>query len=406
VKFIKILLPALFILLIAFASELSDKAASVQRPSRGIASVDENDSTSSISEPSELSDTQETPSTSPGTQAMSTAISGAARASVTKYMTPQDFIASLTQITDARPSSLSNVSVSFVSEDSIYWANGVNYNLGGTTAVQTAKIRKLILAEFQLYPTACLQRLGLRNLITSADVNIAQDGTLQERTATLDAPNGIMTYADSLIIDRPRNIYLDYLDNAERIRGLEAEGRTDPEFTRYLAGERRSLETRRLNGLQSLRAVINNIHHEFFHYWDIRDDNNLSPDPAWSALNPANFQYGAGGRFARGPEVINWTTTNPGFLNGYSLAGVDEDKAEIWGALMAHSSELQTRMSSDPVIARKVELIKQRAQSFCPEVNASFWQRVQNTNGARIEFLGRLMQATDEAAAEMTVPSF
>jgi len=58
------------------------------------------------------------------------------------------------------------------------------------------------------------------------------------------------------------------------------------------------------------------------------------------------------------------------------------------------------------VIARKVELIKQRAQSFCPEVNAAFWQRVQNTNEARIEFLGRLMQATDEEAAAMAIPPF
>jgi len=339
------LLPAVFVLMIAFASELSNEATAVRNPSRGIASIPEIDSPGETELPSQ-----------PGEDAThdSRSVSPVQPSSVNKYMTPQNFIASLTAVTEARPNSLANVSISFVATDSIYWANGVNYNLGGTTAVQTAKIRKLILAEFQLYPTACLQRLGLRNIVTSADVNIAQDATLQERTATLDAPNGIMTYADSLFIDRPHNIYLDYLDNAARVRGLESEERTDPEFTAYIEGERRSLETRRINGLQSLRAVINNVHHEFFHYWDIRDDNTLTPDAAWSALNPANFRYGAGGRFAREPEVINWNTNNPGFLNGYSLAGADEDKAEIWGALMAHSSQLQARISSDPVIARKV----------------------------------------------------
>jgi len=41
------------------------------------------------------------------------------------------------------------------------------------------------------------------------------------------------------------------------------------------------------------------VHHEIFHFADYADDDQLSRDPAWAALNDRYFVYGSGGRFSR-----------------------------------------------------------------------------------------------------------
>lgn len=326
------------------------------------------------------------------------------------FSSPSSFISALTQVptsTEPRPSSLRAVSLSVVSRDSSYRANGVTFHLGGAAATQTAKIRKLILAEFQLYPASCFQRLGLRQLVTSADVVVEWPNRERDtRTATLDPTNGLMIYGDNLIIRGDSNIYLFYLDQLQNFQNLHREGRTDQQFAEYRESRRVYLLARRTEAFQSLRDVIHIIHHEFYHYWDLKEDGSYADDSEWSALNTSGFRYGNGGRFNTSPNASGWTSNHPGFLNEYSRSGVDEDKAEIWGALLAHSTQLQERMSTDPIIARKVALIKRRAQNYCPELNASFWNRAQQSNEARIQFLADLLQETDEAAASMDIPVF
>ncbi len=58
------------------------------------------------------------------------------------------------------------------------------------------------------------------------------------------------------------------------------------------------------------------IHHEFFHMIDFRDDGLLYKDDAWSALNPAGFSYGTGGRNAQNDATVSLLNDAvPGFLN-------------------------------------------------------------------------------------------
>ncbi|MBA4030250.1 MAG: hypothetical protein C0478_05060 [Planctomyces sp.] len=123
-----------------------------------------------------------------------------------------------------------------------------------------------------------------------------------------------------------------------------------------------------------LRKVI---HHEFFHIIDYRDDGSVYRDDQWAALNPPDFKYGTGGRNAqhmRDTSVL--TNTLPGFLDHYATTGVEEDKAEVFANLIVDGEYIKERIPQDTILGNKVRRMKAQLEIFCPEVNASFWERV------------------------------
>lgn len=117
------------------------------------------------------------------------------------------------------------------------------------------------------------------------------------------------------------------------------------------------------------------LHHEFFHMVDQVDDGLLYRDDRWSAANPAEFRYGAGGDTAQTTEGTGALSDKyPGFLNHYSTTGVEEDKAEIFAYLFIDRAELARRAETDGVLRAKVELMKRLLQEFCPEMTAERWE--------------------------------
>ena len=118
------------------------------------------------------------------------------------------------------------------------------------------------------------------------------------------------------------------------------------------------------------------VHHELFHFLDhARSVNGLYSDPEWTALNAPGVRYasgggpgGGGGQHQHAAVVPAWEDANvdvfdpaaaatpmlpPGMVTSYCLAGVEEDKAELFSFLMCAPSRLERLCASDAVVARK-----------------------------------------------------
>lgn len=118
------------------------------------------------------------------------------------------------------------------------------------------------------------------------------------------------------------------------------------------------------------------IHHEFFHVIDYKDDGSVYADNSWSALNPAGFRYGNGGRNAQDDASTSLLTDRyPGFLNHYSTTGVEEDKAETFANMIVDLRHVQNRAAKDPVVKSKVVAMKALLEKFCPEIDEEFWKQ-------------------------------
>lgn len=121
------------------------------------------------------------------------------------------------------------------------------------------------------------------------------------------------------------------------------------------------------------------IHHEYYHMIEEQTHGSAYyKDPEWSKLNPSSFKYGDGGAKMRDGSVTPLKHPEPGFVNLYSTAGLEEDKAEIW-AVMFCSSDWKTIapwLKEDHILASKIQYLEDFASSACPEMDASYWSKV------------------------------
>jgi len=131
---------------------------------------------------------------------------------------------------------------------------------------------------------------------------------------------------------------------------------------------------------------------------------NQFPDPIWCSLNPPDFVYGSGGAQSRQHIMFLSAQSQPasqqpdssssssssspsssvfphaGFLNFYSETALEEDKAEIYAALIRHSSAVLCH-PSDVRIRNKACEMKRRLNEFClGQLDRSGWweTKVQN----------------------------
>ena len=112
------------------------------------------------------------------------------------------------------------------------------------------------------------------------------------------------------------------------------------------------------------------LHHEVYHFVDFADDEQLSQDPEWEALNDRWFVYGSGGRFMRDPDSARFTDRIPGFVSKYATSAVEEDKAEVFALMMVEPETLERMAMRDPVVANKLRAIERRIALFSPELGA------------------------------------
>jgi hypothetical protein len=120
------------------------------------------------------------------------------------------------------------------------------------------------------------------------------------------------------------------------------------------------------------------LHHELYHVVDLIDDGQLYKDETWRKLNPESFRYGNGGAELQNDSSSgNLQHRESGFLTSYSMSGVEEEKAELFSFLILVPKFVGKRAASDRVLANKVARMKSLLVEFCPQLNESFWQKVE-----------------------------
>ena len=124
------------------------------------------------------------------------------------------------------------------------------------------------------------------------------------------------------------------------------------------------------------------VHHELFHLLDYAGDH-FTADREWHALNPRGFAY-------HDPEMLylqrDLGARPPGFVRPYATQNEVEDRASTFELLLSDPAGLCALAASDPVVAKKVALIKKRVAKVagkspllapCPAVAPAPTKRVQ-----------------------------
>lgn len=123
------------------------------------------------------------------------------------------------------------------------------------------------------------------------------------------------------------------------------------------------------------------VHHEFYHMLEQQlYGSAYYKDPKWHSLNPADFTYGKGGAYARDSSVSVFSHPHPGFVNGYAMSGLEEDKAEIWAIIWAEKSwrKVAPLVESDPILQEKIRLLTAQIECLAPELAMAWPVYIQN----------------------------
>ena len=194
----------------------------------------------------------------------------------------------------------------------------------GLPARDLAACAPVLLEELERYPSGFVAQCKLRQIILS--------GALLTGGDTLSA--GI-SYPDERTID----LYV-YADGPA-------------------VSERTGL------GYTELRS---SLHHELFHHFDDHQCG-LGDRLRWQATNAKSFKYGSRQKEASAGRV-------PGFLSDYATKSLEEDRAEIFAALMVSVRAVEQLATEDPIIQSKIELMKSTLHRAGPEMDAAFWAKV------------------------------
>ncbi len=198
--------------------------------------------------------------------------------------------------------------------------------IGGTEA-DTADVESyatIFAFEWSLYPTDLVRKTQVKGVVFCKDLSFAG----QKRTAVPDFEHD--------------TLYLDV-----------SSGRHDDRYVRKV------------------------IHHEFFHFVDLRDDGKLYEDERWVSLNPSGFKYGRGGAKLQSDHTVTKPSDEPGFLNRYATAGVEEDKAEVFAHMMVEPKLIAGRVEKDEYMRAKVERMRELLAAFSRKVDKDFWAAVE-----------------------------
>lgn len=127
-----------------------------------------------------------------------------------------------------------------------------------------------------------------------------------------------------------------------------------------------------------MREVIHHEYNHLFTYNITGQPGNV--DPAWLALNAPGFKYGNGGATCYQPKntCLTGVHTVQGFVSGYATSGIDEDKAELYGYLMTTKNyrQLMGWLSSDQVLAKKVEAYKTFIRQHAAQMNDAYFRDI------------------------------
>lgn len=101
------------------------------------------------------------------------------------------------------------------------------------------------------------------------------------------------------------------------------------------------------------------LHHEFYHMIEEEFQGDVYfQDPEWNKLNPQTFSYGKSGADCN----VNGTPKRiTGFVSGYAMCALEEDKAETFSYIMESNLSVSLEIyieGGDKIIKNKVDYLK------------------------------------------------
>ncbi len=121
------------------------------------------------------------------------------------------------------------------------------------------------------------------------------------------------------------------------------------------------------------------VHHEFYHMLEEQwNGSAYYKDPKWAALNPPDWKYGSGGARMQSGNVWDFNHPAPGFINAYSTAALEEDKAEVWATMFVPESWeiIRPWLKTDKILQAKVDFLKSFAAGKSSHMKPAFWNHL------------------------------
>lgn len=126
------------------------------------------------------------------------------------------------------------------------------------------------------------------------------------------------------------------------------------------------------------------IHHEFYHMIEEEINGNVYwKDPEWMEFNEKNFKYGRGGhKVQSNNKMYNMVHPKKGFVNLYSMSGLEEDKADIYASLFVgvEHEMLLGWIKDDDILREKVAYMKQFLYNCCKVIDEDYWKSLLKNN--------------------------
>jgi hypothetical protein len=269
-----------------------------------------------------------------------------------------------------RPSTVPSLFGSAVLLAAIAFTMGVGYGRRGADVAELWQARSDLAADVEAYDhrDATEARLGIRvarALAPVADLTPAgvYAGRPAGRTPFLGLLPALLTELDRY---PPAVVKRIGLHRVLICTDLTAAGRVVGGTSDFSTGTL-YLSTADADGGPAMFRHI--VHHELFHLIDYAAGTLGRPDPAWTAANPAGFQYGGGGFDALTQNAsVDLASATTGFLTSYSRSAIEEDKAEVYGWLMADPGAASERAAVDPTVQVKLARLREILTGFDPEL--------------------------------------
>jgi len=145
--------------------------------------------------------------------------------------------------------------------------------------------------------------------------------------------------------------------------------------------------------------LLDVIHHELFHFVD-NSMGTKDYDVEWQSFNEPSFKY------TKIRALTSYEPKRSGFVSYYATSDACEDKAETFSWMLCHPEIVEQLVTNDQTIARKVNCLKKRLLSICPEINEEFWTRItkRRTEQLRVELEQRQKQHDERLRSEKENP--
>lgn len=125
------------------------------------------------------------------------------------------------------------------------------------------------------------------------------------------------------------------------------------------------------------------LHHEYSHLIDdvIYGDTEYQ-DVKWLSFNPQGFKYvGSGDEAYKSDEAAdkaNEEHPQNGFVTGYAMFAIEEDRAETFSWLMTttYYEKVMEWVKDDPLLAKKVNYMKAFIRKMSPSMNDAYFQKI------------------------------